>query len=772
MALAELSNHDVALWRFGPMVFDETLQRLLRDGTPVDVEPAPLRLLQALLAQANTAITREVLLRHVWQRDPKLLSRNVLPNAVGKLRRALGDDDQTLIVTVPGVGYRLDAVVERVEPELPAAFRLAAGEALPHWPEWRFVNCIHADAVNEVWLLQHRETHAARVAKIATDSQQIQGLVQQATVSRLLSEAFDDSPAFVKLHAWHLEPPHAALLYDYAGLDLARWATIRGGLSALSRNEKLQIIAAVAESVALAHSIGVLHMDLKPANILIEEGPQWPPRVRVADFGSGRLLQPELLEQFEITRPQDAEPSTTAATPLYLAPERLRGQPATMTADVYSLGVLLYQMLCNDFHRPISIGWETAIDSSVLRDDLTRALHGEPTRRLGSAGEFARLLSSLNEREEQDQQRRRREAQAAATQQALARMQASRRWLQALAAVIVVALAAGIFSGWRFIQQRDAARQQLQRANAIRGVLIDGMLEQANPFEAGSASISLLEALRHSASRIGDDKTLQATTQAQVHAWLARDFRRLGDAQTAEAHMRQALELYNRAEGEGSTDVIRSRCMLADILRDENRLKDAQDMLASVPSVASIRDPEARMRCAESTGLQAVERRDWPAAADAMDLAAAAATLVDKDLTASGYARIQRNQALLWVLTGRTEAGLDALQSLATTGVAAPSPSKWSNQLQWIAALIHAGRRQAAQQALANLPTHSAVGTGMPISLAQEAHQLRTLLASSAAFQTRLLIRGHDELALSLGPPAPQVQSGTPMQHPPRHDLN
>jgi eukaryotic-like serine/threonine-protein kinase len=116
------------------------------------------------------------------------------------------------------------------------------------------------------------------------------------------------------------------------GEDLLAHAGSRG----LSTGERVRLFLAVLEAVAFAHSRGVVHRDLKPSNILVgADG-----RPRLLDFGISKLTDPDANGDAAATRTE-----LRAFTPAYASPEQFRGRRATATADVYSLGVMLYELL-------------------------------------------------------------------------------------------------------------------------------------------------------------------------------------------------------------------------------------------------------------------------------------------------------------------------------------------------------------------------------------------------------------------------------------------
>jgi serine/threonine protein kinase/TolB-like protein len=131
----------------------------------------------------------------------------------------------------------------------------------------------------------------------------------------------------------------------------------------LSITARLQLFRAVCLAVQYAHETLVIHRDLKPSNILVtQEGV-----VRLLDFGIAKVLNPELSPETTLTRS-----GWRAMTPEYASPEQVRGAPVTKTTDIYSLGVLLFELLTG--HRPYRVGVDSALEVEQRRN------HAEPQK--------------------------------------------------------------------------------------------------------------------------------------------------------------------------------------------------------------------------------------------------------------------------------------------------------------------------------------------------------------------------------------------------------
>jgi serine/threonine protein kinase/DNA-binding winged helix-turn-helix (wHTH) protein len=398
-------------WRFAGCEFDELSLQLRVKGRPAELELKPLEVLLQLLLHAGEVVPKDALLESVW---PGLnVVDGSLATAISKLRKALGDENSDIILTVPRVGYRLTAPVQP-SAAIPYSWAtrttLEAGDAVPGREQWRLTRRLDLSASSEVWLAEHPKTRELRVFKFASDEARLKGLKREVTVARYLRESLGESPEFVRVLEWNLETHPYVLESEYGGANLTEWAQQQGGLEQIPLSVRIFVIAAVAKAVAAAHEAGVLHKDLKPANILVKSQANGGLQIKVADFGSASLVEPARLRALGITNlglTQTGGPQSLSLTGtlMYLAPEVLAGQSPKAAADVYSLGVMLYQAVVGDFRRPLAPGWEAGIDDPILREDIAEAACGDPARRLKTAAELADRLANLDRRRTERTQR-------------------------------------------------------------------------------------------------------------------------------------------------------------------------------------------------------------------------------------------------------------------------------------------------------------------------------------------------------------------------------
>jgi len=167
----------------------------------------------------------------------------------------------------------------------------------------------------------------------------------------------------------------------------------------------------VSAAVSAAHEAGIIHRDLKPANIFIQQRKHAPPVVKVLDFGIAKVAAESLEES-------DQQPLTLTGvmigTPRYMSPEQCEGKPLTPAADIYSLGIILYEMLSGTTpfsgSSPLAVAMKHSSETPrsprefvsnidpEIEAVVLHALVKDPSLRSANGGEFRRELYAVSQR--------------------------------------------------------------------------------------------------------------------------------------------------------------------------------------------------------------------------------------------------------------------------------------------------------------------------------------------------------------------------------------
>jgi serine/threonine-protein kinase len=254
-------------------------------------------------------------------------------------------------------------------------------------------------------------------------------LIDRTVAVKVLSQRFvEDDAAQMRFRreakaAGRLQHPNAVAVTDfgqtadgyvYIVMELLEGRTLREILAKeapLDTARSVALMLQAAAAVAAAHEAGIIHRDLKPANIFVVQNAEIPSVVKVLDFGIAKLAAETLEEEDAHTLTQVG---AMIGTPRYMSPEQCDGAELTPAADVYSLGVILYEMLTGlvpfSGSTPLAIAMKHTSElprpprevipsiPEGLEAIVLHALEKSPADRPADAAEFRRELLAMAER--------------------------------------------------------------------------------------------------------------------------------------------------------------------------------------------------------------------------------------------------------------------------------------------------------------------------------------------------------------------------------------
>lgn len=596
-----------ARWQIGDFELDETRRELRHKGVLVPVEPKPLNLLMQFARKPGELITKTELMETLW--TGTIVSDAVLSNSVKKLRDALDPFGTEWIKTVHGFGYRFDApvVLMASEPGAPLAptINLKPGDLVPGRSGWQLVKRL--GSAGDSWLAQHRKLPSRRVFKFTNDARALVALKREMTIFRLLKQSLGNNRDYVELIDWNFDEPPWFLEAEYCeGGSLQEWLASIGGPQTLSLELRIELIARIADALSAVHQLGVLHKDLKPGNVLIVPGADGEcPQIKLGDFGSGRVLDAQRLTELGISRVGVTESAlagdSTSGTLLYYAPEVLAGQPPTLKADLYALGIMLYQLAAGDLRLVFAPGWERNIDDPLIREDIAAASEGDPSKRLADASELARRLRSLPERRKAraeavadairiEEERLAERARIEAAERAVERLRARRFGLR----IAVAALLGGVtISTALYFKARTAQRQaeaSVAQSQTIIDYLARGIFEGLDSNKRSIRNLSVKEVLDAASDEMSRRFKADPKLEAELRRSLGRSYSALEFEREAVRELERAMNLYEQMSGTGSIAVVEA----------------AADLVINKYSIGEIADFRKRADEIESAGMRAL----------------------------------------------------------------------------------------------------------------------------------------------------------------------
>jgi serine/threonine protein kinase len=335
--------------RFDHFELDSRAGELRRDGEAIRLQEQPLRILLMLLERPGEVVLRDEIRTRLWPNGTVVEMSHGINAAVLRLREALGESagNPRLIETVARRGYRFRA--DMAAPPAPVS------------PRARY---------------QLHEQIGAGGMGVVYRAEDLQ-LGRQVALKLLPRELAADAVALGRFHrearaASALTHPNICTIYgveEHEGqpaiaMELLHGETLEALLARgpLPVARALEIALPIASALAAAHRKGVAHRDLKPANILIA-----PDGLKVLDFGLAKMDRPSLFEMHVTER------GAILGTLHYMSPEQVQGKDARIESDIFSFGVVLYEMLAG--RRPFDGENSAIVMASILKSEPTPLDH-------------------------------------------------------------------------------------------------------------------------------------------------------------------------------------------------------------------------------------------------------------------------------------------------------------------------------------------------------------------------------------------------------------
>jgi eukaryotic-like serine/threonine-protein kinase len=381
-----------------------------------------------------------------------------------------------------------------------------------------------------------------------------------------------------------LEHPNIARLYDagvsaqgqpFLAMELIDGLPITQQAASLPLRRRLVLFLQVLDAVSFAHGRLVIHRDLKPNNILVTPQGQ----VKLLDFGIARLLGD--------AEAQPGGGTGRAFTPDCASPEQLDAAPLGATTDVYSLGVVLYELLTGqrpyalDRHaaQPLAAQLAAAVvrPPSVAAPALRRVLAGDldaivaramaldPATRYPSAEALAadihRHLDGMPV-----------QARGAGRRYRAGLFMRRHRVPVAAGAAAVLALATGLGVA---LWQADQAREQAHRAQAVQRFLVQ-IFNASRPEQAQGREVSAKSLLDQGARRLDAELQDQPAVRADLHREIGTIYTTLGENAQARRHLDQALALYGRLGTLDTQDALDAAFVQFEVMKEEMQFDAAR----------------------------------------------------------------------------------------------------------------------------------------------------------------------------------------------------
>lgn len=392
------------------------------------------------------------------------------------------------------------------------------GGRVPSYPELILERKIDRRAWGDVWLAREQNLDEPRILKFCDGSSQLPFLEKELVRYRQFVQVHGSNAEMVfrVLRVNLVEPPFFLEL-ECQGESIQQE---KESIAGLDEKAKIEVICEITGALVAVHGAGLLHLDLKASSIYIHYDSMGNPKLWLRDVGTGTS---------GLTSPD----STTKDFPalffnghdhLYRAPELFsKEQAATSRSDIFSLGVLIFQVLMGDLYVS-PLGQLERVEDEILRSDLKEATRPDPDERLG----FSFLLLAKVQNIELRRKRRQVESLEGKVraEKRLRLKQGRTNWT--LAAMLTAGIIGLLILGVFFVEvrsQRDSLQRTLEFTNQV--------LEIPDPTEGIGEFLSAENLLEMSAILAGSELESQPEVKQRIYSTLGLGLQRLGNYETS-----------------------------------------------------------------------------------------------------------------------------------------------------------------------------------------------------------------------------------------------
>ncbi len=366
MASSRLETSTPVLFRFGSFELDLETAELRANGRSARLPEQPFQILQMLLLADGRPVSREEIRNRLWPNDTVVEFDRSINTAMMKLRIALGDtgDKSRLIETLPRRGYRLMVPVDRGSREAPggavreAGLASLVGRRVSHY---RVLGILGGGGMGLVYKGEDLKLNRPVALKflpeeMAQDPLTVQRFEGEARTASSLNHANICTIHEVEEHEGKpfivMELLEGETLRELIARFAAGSVDERGGVPI---SQVLDIAIQIAEGLHAAHQKGIIHLDIKPANIFVAPSG----RVKILDFGVAKVAKDAQPDSLAGTQVEDSEriaawntamhrslggTGSAMGTAGYMSPEQVRGEKLDARTDLFCFGLVLYEM--------------------------------------------------------------------------------------------------------------------------------------------------------------------------------------------------------------------------------------------------------------------------------------------------------------------------------------------------------------------------------------------------------------------------------------------